>query len=188
MSQRDYTNWVEGRGDGAKPHDYSPEKYQTQAWCTSDGTWYDFGETGRPSWSCGAPYRVRLRQHPRDYGEWVEGKGDSAKPPDFDTSPEKYEVQVESVYGVWVWSLTPFCHTSDTYRVRVRRPEQTTQPEHPAQEPTTPTTPTAPEPPVLKSLVIRPDGCVVLIGGTSVKISHSAALDLAGELCRSRRQ
>lgn len=122
----------------------------------------------------------------RDYTDWVEGLGDSVKPPDFDANPEKYEVQVESVYGVWARSFMPFRHTFDVYRVRQRRQEPTTQPEQPAPEP--PQTITDPEPPVLKSLVIRPDGCVVLIGGTSVKISHSAALDLAGELCRSRRQ
>lgn len=172
-----YSDWVEGHGVTAMPPDYNsnPAKYEVQ-FRSVTGEWFNDLKPFNGSWH----YRVRLRQQARDYSEWVEGVGDSAKPPDFDSNTSKYEVQVKPPDGVWEWSMMPFHYPNYTYRVRTYRPEQ------PAPEP--PKTTTVPEPPVLNSLIIRPDGCDLVVNGKAVAIPHSAALDLAGELCRSRRQ
>ncbi len=179
MSERDYTDWVEAIGDLAKPPDYDadPSKYECEFRHVFQGDWRPFTTS---AWPVFLPVRVRLRQPSRDYSDWVEGKGDSAKPADYGQNPAKYEVEVwDCDPKVLAWERyrfeqKPLWMKELRYRVRLRRQEPDAQ--------------SAPEPPILKSLVIRPDGCVVLIGGTSVKIPHSAALDLAGELCRSRRQ
>lgn len=178
MSEPEYTDWVCGYGYSAKPDDYSPEKYESEVW--NGEQWESYGKCAAPIWDMSHCYRVRLRQPARDYSEWVEGKGDSAKPSDYGQNPAKYEVEVwDCDPKVLAWERyrfeqKPLWMKELRYRVRLRREE--------------PITPPATEPPTLNSLIIRPDGCDLVVNGKAVAIPHSAALDLAGELCRSRRQ
>lgn len=142
--------------------------------------WNNGGESIRPKQGYTWEYldAVASGQPARDYSEWVEGKGDSARPPDY--SPEKYESQVW--YGErwesYSKCVAPLWCPEVRYRVRLRRPIQATF------EPPTPTTDQ--EPPVLNSLIIRPDGCEMVVGGASVSIPHSSARVIAEQLCRGK--
>lgn len=63
----------------------------------------------------------------RDYRDWQEGLGDSAKPEDYDQQPGKYEVQVwDSDVKAWEGytpKQIPMWWGGLTYRVRRRQPQ-----------------------------------------------------------------
>lgn len=119
--QRDYRDWQEGLGDSAKPEDYDqqPGKYEVEYRWASVDDWAP-GTTFR--WYPKCNYRVRLRRPARDYTDWVEGVGDNAKPPDFDTNPTRYEVQFMD-FNTWWKAECPFLSKRYTYRVRIRQQE-----------------------------------------------------------------
>ena len=106
------------RGDGPRPDNSQPEWEPCSAWDWSNDDWWLLRPLPGESWESIVPQQPATPK--RDYTNWQEGLGDSAKPEDYD--PEKYEVEVKGVNGEWEECPDPLWGRSP-YRVRRRQPQ-----------------------------------------------------------------
>ena len=110
------------QGQSDKPHGLSPIAVPVPCggWEWHDDEWFRIRPLPGESWESIAPQQ-------RDYTNWQEGLGDSAKPDDFDANPGKYEVAVWDAdvkgWDVYTAKQTPMWWGGLIYRVRLRQSE-----------------------------------------------------------------